>query len=153
MFCSWLSKISPERDVIGFLMISFEAFQQQRDLCTYQLASKMARMLGLEKMYFHGRTTKCAESFDHALFSNIHPKSVIGKSLIPSPIRIHHDRANMTDRRRTNPPNGGTAPPIFLSAFTPTEALQSYRPKRTRQPNELRKICIALLLPSSSKRL
>ncbi|KAF2230143.1 hypothetical protein EV356DRAFT_454444 [Viridothelium virens] len=46
----------------------------------------------------------------------------------------------MTDRRRTNPPNGGTAPPIFLSSLSTADSLQSKRPSRTRRPDEIRKI-------------
>ncbi|KAI9677134.1 MAG: 3'-5'-exoribonuclease [Bathelium mastoideum] len=57
----------------------------------------------------------------------------------------------MTDRRRINPPNGGTAPPVFLSSLAPPDALQSQRPKRTRQPNELRQIFLKTgLNPSAS---
>ncbi|KAL9088932.1 MAG: hypothetical protein Q9165_005989 [Trypethelium subeluteriae] len=57
----------------------------------------------------------------------------------------------MTDRRRTNPPNGGTAPPIFLSSFSTADSLQSQRPSRTRRPDEIRKICRHNTLLSSPK--
>ncbi|KAI9667691.1 MAG: 3'-5'-exoribonuclease [Bathelium mastoideum] len=57
----------------------------------------------------------------------------------------------MTDRRRINPPNGGTAPPVFLSSLSPTDAVQFQRPKRSRQPNELRQIFLKTgLNPSAS---
>ena len=44
----------------------------------------------------------------------------------------------MTDRRRVNGPSGGTAPPVF-TAFLSNETASAE--KRTRAPNELRKIC------------
>ncbi len=45
---------------------------------------------------------------------------------------------NMTDRRRANGPPGGTASPVFLSSLDNKTASLA---KRTRDPDELRKIC------------
>ncbi len=45
---------------------------------------------------------------------------------------------SMTDRRRINGPSGGTAPPVFASSLS---SKSSSRAKRTREPDELRKIC------------
>ena len=42
------------------------------------------------------------------------------------------------DRRRVNGPAGGTAPPVFALALTGKTATTA---NRTRQPNEIRKIC------------
>jgi hypothetical protein len=54
---------------------------------------------------------------------------------------IHSFRMN--DRRRINPPSGGTAPPVFASTLSSAEQLQSQRPSRTRKSDELRKICMS----------
>ena len=42
------------------------------------------------------------------------------------------------DRRRVNGPPGGTAPPVYALAATGKTATAA---NRTRQPNEIRKIC------------
>ena len=42
------------------------------------------------------------------------------------------------DRRRVNGPAGGTAPPVYASTLTGKTASAA---NRTRQPNEIRKIC------------
>ncbi|KAJ0418932.1 3' exoribonuclease family, domain 1-domain-containing protein [Aspergillus carlsbadensis] len=56
----------------------------------------------------------------------------------------------MTDRRRINGPPGGTRPPVFASSIKPT-ASAAERPRRQRQPNELRKIFLKTgLIPSAS---
>lgn len=47
----------------------------------------------------------------------------------------------MTDRRRINGPPGGTRPPVFASLLKSATGAATERPVRTRQPNELRKIC------------
>ena len=44
----------------------------------------------------------------------------------------------MTDRRRVNGPSGGTAPPVFIPSLNNKTVSAE---KRTRAPNELRKIC------------
>ena len=44
----------------------------------------------------------------------------------------------MTDRRRVNGPSGGTAPPVFTSSLKNKTISPE---KRTRAPNEIRKIC------------
>ena len=44
----------------------------------------------------------------------------------------------MTDRRRVNGPFGGTAPPVFTASLS-NETVSAR--KRTREPNEIRKIC------------
>ncbi|KXT13317.1 hypothetical protein AC579_7228 [Pseudocercospora musae] len=52
-----------------------------------------------------------------------------------------------TDRRRINAPAGGTAPPVFI---TPTDP-RIRRPKRTRKPEDHRKIFLRTgLVPSAS---
>ncbi|KAL3445556.1 3' exoribonuclease family, domain 1-domain-containing protein [Aspergillus insuetus] len=56
----------------------------------------------------------------------------------------------MTDRRRINGPPGGTRPPVFASSIKPT-TVAAERPRRQRQPNELRKIFLKTgLIPSAS---
>lgn len=47
----------------------------------------------------------------------------------------------MNDRRRVNGPPGGTRPPVFLSNLQSGKA-NADRPRRQRQPAELRKICM-----------
>ncbi|KAF2754600.1 exoribonuclease family protein [Pseudovirgaria hyperparasitica] len=55
------------------------------------------------------------------------------------------------DRRRINPPSGGTAPPLFASAIALAGASQFKRPIRSRKPDELRKIFLQTgLVPSAS---
>ena len=56
----------------------------------------------------------------------------------------------MTDRRRINGPQGGTVPPIFASLLADNDESRLERPARTRQPNELRKICMHISTPSSN---
>ncbi|KAF6232708.1 hypothetical protein HO173_009147 [Letharia columbiana] len=54
----------------------------------------------------------------------------------------------MTDRRRINGPLGGTAPPVFVSSLTSKTTSPA---KRTRAPDELRKIFLKTgLTPSAS---
>jgi hypothetical protein len=47
----------------------------------------------------------------------------------------------MSDRRRVNGPAGGTAAPTFTQLG---EGRTAGQPGRTRNPNELRKICVSL---------
>ncbi|KAL4909293.1 hypothetical protein BDW74DRAFT_79696 [Aspergillus multicolor] len=58
----------------------------------------------------------------------------------------------MTDRRRINGPPGGTRPPVFASSIkSSASATAAERPRRQRQPNELRKIFLKTgLIPSAS---
>ncbi|OCK83416.1 hypothetical protein K432DRAFT_402025 [Lepidopterella palustris CBS 459.81] len=58
----------------------------------------------------------------------------------------------MADRRRINAPSGGTSAPIFASTVVKNpKFLQSLRPTRTRQPDQLRKIFLKTgLTPSAS---
>ncbi|KAK8219188.1 3'-5'-exoribonuclease [Zalaria obscura] len=54
----------------------------------------------------------------------------------------------MADRRRINAPPGGTVPPIFANTISTTS---TQRPKRTRQPTDLRKVFLRTgLVPSAS---
>ena len=52
------------------------------------------------------------------------------------------------DRRRTNPPSGGTTAPIYSPSLLST--LPPALPTRTRGPNDVRKICVPILFPSVS---
>lgn len=56
---------------------------------------------------------------------------------------------SMADRRRNNGPPGGTRPPVFASLLRSATGEAAERPHRTRQPNELRKICT--FIPSMIK--
>jgi exosome complex component MTR3 len=46
-----------------------------------------------------------------------------------------------TDRRRINAPSGGTSAPVFSRTVKELGYLKELRPERSREPNELRKIC------------
>jgi hypothetical protein len=46
-----------------------------------------------------------------------------------------------SDRRRINPPSSGTSSPVYARTAKEPGYIQSLRPKRTRGPNDLRKIC------------
>ena len=47
----------------------------------------------------------------------------------------------MADRRRVNGPPSGTRPTVFASSIQSQPGAATERPRRQRQPNELRKIC------------
>ena len=60
-------------------------------------------------------------------------------NLQPGTIRGAHPKEwKSMDRRRVNGPPGGTAPPVYAVAATSKTATAA---NRTRQPNEIRKIC------------
>lgn len=48
---------------------------------------------------------------------------------------------DMADRRRVNGPPSGTRPTVFASSIQSQSGAATERPRRQRQPNELRKIC------------
>ncbi|KAF2198261.1 hypothetical protein GQ43DRAFT_457955 [Delitschia confertaspora ATCC 74209] len=55
------------------------------------------------------------------------------------------------DRRRINPPSGGTSAPVFARTVKEPEYLPSLRPTRERGPNDLRKIFLQTgIVPSAS---
>lgn len=59
--------------------------------------------------------------------------------------RNNHDlleiMAAISDRRRINAPSGGTSVPVFAKTLKEPGYLNKLRPQRTRDANELRKIC------------
>ncbi|KAF2829154.1 exoribonuclease family protein [Ophiobolus disseminans] len=56
-----------------------------------------------------------------------------------------------TDRRRNNAPPGGTSAPVFARTIREPGYLQSLRPRRSRGPNELRRIFLQpSIIPSAS---
>lgn len=59
----------------------------------------------------------------------------------------HNNKQGMADRRRVNGPPSGTRPTVFASSIKSASGAATERPRRQRQPNELRKICEGLQVP------